>query len=93
MTLVGLSQAHYAAPAQFVDDVEFWFKPGQGSRVEYRSASRIGESDGDANRKRIRALRCAPDAATGCSRGGGSRGLDEMGSDSTNDSMLRHKKT
>lgn len=42
----------------FVDDVEFWF-PGNGSRVEYRSASRIGESDGDINRKRIKALRLA----------------------------------
>ncbi len=30
--------------------MEFWFKPGQGSRVEYRSASRIGESDGNINR-------------------------------------------
>lgn len=26
----------------FIDDVEFWFKAGQGSRVEYRSASRWG---------------------------------------------------
>lgn len=43
--------------AQFVDDAEFWFKPGPGSRVEYRSASRIGESDGNINRKRIRAIR------------------------------------
>eukprot|EP00955_Chlamydomonas_euryale_P002128 23525-Chlamydomonas_euryale.AAC.3 len=43
--------------AQFIDDVEFWFRPGKGTRVEYRSASRIGESDGDVNRKRIRAIR------------------------------------
>lgn len=42
---------------QFIDDVEFWLKPGDGARVEYRSASRIGESDGNINRKRIRALR------------------------------------
>lgn len=49
----------YASPLLgFVDDVEFWF-PGNGSRVEYRSASRIGESDGDINRKRIKALRLA----------------------------------
>ena len=40
----------------FVDDVEFWF-PGKNQTVEYRSASRIGESDGDINRKRIKALR------------------------------------
>lgn len=41
----------------FIDDVEFWFKPGPGYRVEYRSASRVGESDGNINRKRIRAIR------------------------------------
>lgn len=41
----------------FIDDVEFWFKPGKYSRVEYRSASRIGESDGNINRKRIKAIR------------------------------------
>lgn len=46
----------------FVDDVEFWFPEDtskQKSRVEYRSASRLGQSDGDANRKRIKALRVA----------------------------------
>ena len=32
---------------------------GKDSQVEYRSASRIGESDGDINRKRIRAIRQA----------------------------------
>eukprot|EP01025_Chloroclados_australasicus_P034319 TRINITY_DN350_c0_g2_i1.p2 TRINITY_DN350_c0_g2~~TRINITY_DN350_c0_g2_i1.p2 ORF type:complete len:219 (-),score=19.62 TRINITY_DN350_c0_g2_i1:118-774(-) len=41
----------------FIDDVEFFFPSGKGSRVEYRSASRIGESDGDINRKRIKAIR------------------------------------
>eukprot|EP00243_Klebsormidium_subtile_P004410 TRINITY_DN18392_c0_g1_i1.p1 TRINITY_DN18392_c0_g1~~TRINITY_DN18392_c0_g1_i1.p1 ORF type:complete len:242 (+),score=29.28 TRINITY_DN18392_c0_g1_i1:41-727(+) len=41
----------------FKDDVEFWFPPGDRSVVEYRSASRLGESDGDINRKRIRAIR------------------------------------
>ena len=52
--------AEYTSPTfGFIDDVEFWFKPGPGSRVEYRSASRIGESDGGANRKRIRAIRQA----------------------------------
>ena len=43
----------------FIDDVEFWF-PGNKQKdgiVEYRSASRIGESDGDINRKRIKAIR------------------------------------
>jgi uncharacterized protein (DUF1499 family) len=42
----------------FIDDVEFFF-PGKDSTVEYRSASRIGESDGDINRKRIRDIRKA----------------------------------
>lgn len=42
----------------FVDDVEFFFQPDNTS-VEYRSASRLGESDLDANRKRIRDLRVA----------------------------------
>ena len=32
---------------------------GKDSQVEYRSASRIGESDGDINRKRIRSIRQA----------------------------------
>ena len=41
----------------FVDDVEFYFPKGDGYRVEYRSASRLGQSDGDVNRKRIKALR------------------------------------
>lgn len=42
----------------FVDDVEFYLLPPEkGSRVEYRSASRVGDSDFDANRKRIKALR------------------------------------
>ncbi|XP_028789163.1 uncharacterized protein LOC114745173 [Neltuma alba] len=41
----------------FVDDVEFWFRPGKNSIVEYRSASRLGNFDFDANRKRIKALR------------------------------------
>ncbi|KAL9245292.1 hypothetical protein vseg_018961 [Gypsophila vaccaria] len=43
----------------FVDDVEFWFPPGKKSIVEYRSASRLGSFDFDANRKRIKALRQA----------------------------------
>merc|ERR1712170_191060 len=43
----------------FIDDVEFFFPGGKRDLVEYRSASRIGESDGDANRKRIKAIRVA----------------------------------
>lgn len=42
----------------FVDDVEFYFQP-KGDTVEYRSASRLGESDFDVNRKRIRQIRVA----------------------------------
>lgn len=34
-------------PSQFIDDVEFFFPKGDRSLVEYRSASRIGESDGE----------------------------------------------
>lgn len=43
----------------FIDDVEFWFPANKQKDgiVEYRSASRIGESDGDINRKRIKAIR------------------------------------
>ena len=42
----------------FVDDFEVFFPADRkGSVVEYRSASRIGESDGDVNRKRIKAFR------------------------------------
>mmetsp|Transcript_14709 Transcript_14709/g.38172 ORF Transcript_14709/g.38172 Transcript_14709/m.38172 type:complete len:229 (-) Transcript_14709:278-964(-) len=42
----------------FIDDVEFYFPPGdKRSLVEYRSASRIGDSDFDINRKRIKAIR------------------------------------
>jgi len=42
----------------FVDDVEFYF-PADTKRVEYRSASRVGSSDFDANRKRVKTLRQA----------------------------------
>ena len=39
--------AEYQSPTfGFIDDVEFYFLPGK-STVEYRSASRIGESDGE----------------------------------------------
>lgn len=50
--------AEYTSPTfGFIDDVEFLVRDEGTSEVEYRSASRIGESDGDANRKRIKALR------------------------------------
>lgn len=50
--------AEYTSPTfGFIDDVEFLLRDEASSEVEYRSASRIGESDGDANRKRIKALR------------------------------------
>ena len=40
----------------FVDDVEFYVRPGSNS-VEMRSASRVGYSDLGANRKRIEGIR------------------------------------
>ena len=46
----------------FIDDFEAYFPANSkagNSIVEYRSASRIGESDGDINRKRVRELRKA----------------------------------
>ena len=50
--------AEYESPTfGFVDDVEFFFPPGDDNRVEYRSASRLGQSDFGINRKRIQALR------------------------------------
>lgn len=50
--------AEYQSPTfGFIDDVEFWFPSDKPNTVEYRSASRVGESDGNANRKRIKALR------------------------------------
>lgn len=43
---------------KFVDDVEFWYDP-TANVVQARSASRIGESDLGANRKRVEAVRKA----------------------------------
>ena len=40
----------------FVDDVEFRFDPGK-QLIQVRSASRVGHSDLDANRKRVEAIR------------------------------------
>lgn len=39
---------------QFVDDVEFWFPPGNKPLVQYRSASRSGFVDFNANKKRVK---------------------------------------
>ena len=47
---------------KYVDDVEFWFDP-VGSNIAVRSASRLGQRDFDANRKRIEAVRAALAAA------------------------------
>lgn len=50
--------AEYQSPTfGFIDDVEFWFPTDKPNVVEYRSASRVGESDFDINRKRIKAIR------------------------------------
>ena len=43
---------------KFVDDVEFWVNPAKGV-IDVRSASRIGRSDFEVNRKRIEAIRSA----------------------------------
>lgn len=45
----------------FVDDVEFFFAPGDRSRVEYRTAGRVDKAPGagETQRKRIKALRVA----------------------------------
>jgi len=41
----------------FIDDFEVFLPDDRPGVAEYRSASRIGESDGDINRKRIKAIR------------------------------------
>jgi len=52
--------AEYKSPTfGFIDDVEFYFPGGNRDLVEYRSASRVGDSDFDINRKRIKAIRQA----------------------------------
>ncbi|CAN6296958.1 unnamed protein product [Urochloa humidicola] len=43
----------------FVDDVEFWFPPGNKPIIQYRSASRSGFVDFSANKKRVKELRLA----------------------------------
>lgn len=51
--------AQYTTPLmKYVDDVEFWFDPVKGV-VQVRSASRLGQSDLGANRKRVEAVRAA----------------------------------
>ena len=42
----------------FVDDLEFYFPPDQ-SVIEWRSASRLGESDLGVNRRRLEQIRLA----------------------------------
>jgi len=52
--------AEFTSPTfGFVDDVEFWFPSDKPGTVEYRSASRIGETDFNINRQRIKAIRQA----------------------------------
>ena len=43
----------------FIDDVEFFFAPGDTYRVQYRTAARVGERGGETQRKRVKALRLA----------------------------------
>ena len=47
---------------RYVDDVEFWFDPGNNV-IQVRSASRLGESDLGVNRKRIEEVRAVLAAA------------------------------
>ena len=47
---------------KYVDDVEFWFDPASNS-IAVRSASRLGQRDLDANRKRVEAARAELAAA------------------------------
>ena len=55
--------AQYTTPLmKYVDDVEFWFDP-KANIIQVRSASRLGEGDLGANRKRIEAVRTALAAA------------------------------
>jgi uncharacterized protein (DUF1499 family) len=42
----------------FVDDLEFYFPPDQAV-IEWRSASRLGESDLGVNRRRLEQIRLA----------------------------------
>lgn len=49
--------AEFRTPAwQFVDDVEFYFDEEAGL-IHFRSASRLGYGDGNANRNRMKAFR------------------------------------
>jgi uncharacterized protein (DUF1499 family) len=51
--------AQFTTPLmKFVDDTEFWYDP-TARVIQVRSASRIGEGDMGANRKRIEAVRAA----------------------------------
>ena len=43
---------------KFVHDVEFWVNPAKGV-IDVRSASRMGRSDFEVNRKRIETIRAA----------------------------------
>ncbi|OEL25469.1 hypothetical protein BAE44_0013511 [Dichanthelium oligosanthes] len=57
--IFGFSFLHGYSTVQFVDDVEFWFPPGNKAIVQYRSASRSGFVDFNANKKRVKELRLA----------------------------------
>ena len=49
---------------KYVDDVEFWFDPGN-KVIQVRSASRLGKGDMGANRARIEFLRAALSGKSG----------------------------
>jgi uncharacterized protein (DUF1499 family) len=55
--------AQFTTPLmKYVDDAEFWFDP-TAQVIQVRSASRIGQGDLGANRKRIEAVRASLAAA------------------------------
>ncbi|MCA9902051.1 MAG: DUF1499 domain-containing protein [Anaerolineales bacterium] len=66
MTLISQTPTYIHAEArsnlwQFVDDVEFFFDEAD-SLIQFRSASRLGYGDGNANRQRMEAIRKAYNA-------------------------------
>ena len=63
VTVVEQKDNYLRAQAQtrwlkFIDDLEFWIDPQQ-TRIEVRSASRLGRKDFGVNRQRLEAIRAA----------------------------------
>ncbi len=63
VTVVAQKDNYLRAQAQtrwlkFIDDLEFWIDPQQ-TRIEVRSASRLGRKDFGVNRQRLESIRAA----------------------------------